>query len=530
MQLFTLRYWGVALCLLLGHGLFAQDTLAFQNFETSSTLPVWTYSGNPAGFVTGFSSPNATPPNSPLGIGGSTAWQVFSVSGGNTLTFSNQTIPSGYDTIRVSFRLAAMNLNGSSGGPDNLDYVLVAYSTNGGSTYSNRVRVRGAVNNNCSWPYSAGSSAEVWYLPASEQVFQPVNSGLQVQDGIGYVEIAFPGSITQLSLRITPRSSSSSDHWLVDNVTLFGNKSCTNSSDSLSASVCDSYVSPSGKVFTATGTYLDTIPNTTGCDSLLTIALTVNNSSADSLVVDACNSYTSPGGTVYTASAQFTDTLTNGLGCDSLVFVDLTVNQSAADTLVEDACVSYTSPSGQVYTTSGVYVDSLTTTAGCDSVLTIDLTVQAVDTSVSRSGLTLTAQATGVTYQWINCNGGAIPGATNASFTPGANGDYAVIITDGNCSDTSTCRTVIVVGLDPAWAGSISLWPNPTQQHLNVALPEPALEGHFRILDLQGRLLQQAPLPAPSEFTVETQSLAPGMYFLELVADGRRARLRFNRQ
>ena len=92
------------------------DTLAYQNFEINPAAPTWTYTGTPAGFSAGFSSSNATSPNSPIGVDGSRAWQVFSVSNGNPLTFANQIIPSGYDSIKVSFRLAAMNLNGAFGG------------------------------------------------------------------------------------------------------------------------------------------------------------------------------------------------------------------------------------------------------------------------------------------------------------------------------------------------------------------------------------------------------------------------------
>lgn len=53
--------------------------------------------------------------------------------------------------------------------------------------------------------------------------------------------------------------------------------SCTPSSSSISETACDSYTSPSGKYsWISTGTYLDTIPNAGGCDSVITISLTVN--------------------------------------------------------------------------------------------------------------------------------------------------------------------------------------------------------------------------------------------------------------
>lgn len=197
-------------------------TLAAQDFEDTPATPTWTYTGTPNALVSGFSAATATPASSPLGIGGSQAWHVVSVSGGNPLVFSNQSIPPGFDRVVARFRLAAMNLNGSTGGPDDLDYVLVEYSFDAGTTFVARLRVRGAVANNCSWAYDATGVASVPHLPATEQVFQPANSGLQTEFGYSTVEIVFPGTITQLTLRITPRSSSSSDSWLIDNLELVG--------------------------------------------------------------------------------------------------------------------------------------------------------------------------------------------------------------------------------------------------------------------------------------------------------------------
>lgn len=196
--------------------------LVVQDFENTPALPTWTYTGTPNALISGFSSTTATPASSPLGIGGSQAWHVVSVSGGNPLVFSNQSIPPGFDRVIARFRLAAMNLNGSTGGPDDLDYVLVEYSLDDGASFVARLRVRGAVANNCSWAYDATGVASVPHLPATEQVFQPATSGLQTEFGYSNVEIVFPGTITQLTLRITPRSSTSTDSWLIDDLELVG--------------------------------------------------------------------------------------------------------------------------------------------------------------------------------------------------------------------------------------------------------------------------------------------------------------------
>ena len=42
-----------------------------------------------------------------------------------------------------------------------------------------------------------------------------------------------------------------------------------NTTSIISESSCAPYVSPSGKIFSASGTYSDTIPNSSGCDSII---------------------------------------------------------------------------------------------------------------------------------------------------------------------------------------------------------------------------------------------------------------------
>ncbi len=144
---------------------------------------------------------------------------------------------------------------------------------------------------------------------------------------------------------------------------------------SIIETACDSYISPSGKTWTISGTYQDTIPNEAGCDSVITIELTVNSSSASSISETVCDSYTSPSGKTWITSGTYLDTIPNAAGCDSVITVELTVNGSSTSSLTETACDSYISPSGKIWTSSGTYLDTIPNAAGCDSVITIDLTV-----------------------------------------------------------------------------------------------------------------------------------------------------------
>ena len=364
--------------LLSSGSLFAQlavDTIAYQDFEVTPAAPVWSYTGVLADVQSGNASPISCIPNTPLGINSSQAWHVAQVSGGNPITFDNTLINPGYDSIRVNFKLAGLNLNGPTGGPDNLDYVLVEYSIDNGATFVSRLRVRGSVVSNSFWAYDATGVAAVQYLPASETTFEPTTSGLQVAEGYSFCEISFPGNISQVMIRITPRSSTSTDSWLVDNLVLTGEIFCAPSTNSITEITCDSYTAPSGAIYTSSAIFDDTIPNASGCDSIITIDLTVSSSSLSSITEITCDSYTAPSGAIYTSSAIFDDIISNSSGCDSTITIDLTVNSSSSSSITETSLDVYTAPSGATYTTSGIYEDTILNAAGCDSIITIDLTM-----------------------------------------------------------------------------------------------------------------------------------------------------------
>lgn len=141
---------------------------------------------------------------------------------------------------------------------------------------------------------------------------------------------------------------------------------------------------------------------------------------------------------------------------------------------VHAACNSYTWIDGNTYTSSNnTATHTLTNAAGCDSVVTLDLTINTVDNTITDNSPTLTANAVGATYQWLDCNDGysIINGETEQSFTTSNNGNYAVIVTENNCTDTSQCLTVSNVGLPKSQYGEkISVFPNPTSGFINIDL------------------------------------------------------------
>jgi hypothetical protein len=206
-----------------GECLEAVVLLARQDFELTPATPAWNFTGEPV-YRDGYSAENAAPAQSAIGIGGSRAWEATAISGGVAIDLDNVTIPDGFDSARLRFRLAAMNLSGSGGGPDNLDWVLVSLSVDGGEHFYDRLRIRGAASDNSVWGYDATGVASVAHSPESETMLQPSESGLQTSLGYSTVEVTFDGSVTQVQVRLTARSSSSSDTWLIDDVELLAER------------------------------------------------------------------------------------------------------------------------------------------------------------------------------------------------------------------------------------------------------------------------------------------------------------------
>ena len=96
--------------------------------------------------------------------------------------------------------------------------------------------------------------------------------------------------------------------------------------ETITANVCDSYTSPSGKTWTTSNTYSDTIANTAGCDSVITVNLTVRNKTTETITANVCDTYTSPSGRhTWFETGIYKDTIPNAAGCDSILTINLTV-------------------------------------------------------------------------------------------------------------------------------------------------------------------------------------------------------------
>lgn len=177
---------------------------------------------------------------------------------------------------------------------------------------------------------------------------------------------------------------------------------------------CSGQYTFNGQQLTQSGTYLDTLTSVHGCDSIVTINLTIGNTPVANAGqnIFVCSgetgnlglgaqvglNYTWSPATGLSASNVANPTVvlsnvntgwpivqtytltvtdnTSALGCTTTDQVDVTISPSyqiqVADTLCNGGPFVL---NGQSYTQTGIYIDSSLTTTGCDSLITINISI-----------------------------------------------------------------------------------------------------------------------------------------------------------
>ena len=150
--------------------------------------------------------------------------------------------------------------------------------------------------------------------------------------------------------------------------------------DTISVVVCDGesfMVGNDSYTYSKSGSYDITIPSVDGCDSIVTVNLTVKPSHNISIYDTICDGRTYVwDGVQYTETGTYTKIYTNHYGCDSIVTLYLTISSPYNDEFSIFTCANepYTWD-GRTYTKTGVYTHKYSSVDGCDSVVTLNLTV-----------------------------------------------------------------------------------------------------------------------------------------------------------
>jgi len=140
-----------------------------------------------------------------------------------------------------------------------------------------------------------------------------------------------------------------------------------------------------GQELASPGVYRDTLPTINGCDSMVILNLKVDNRYETELNKSICmgDSFSFNDQTLTTTGVYQTEFVAVN-GCDSIVTLNLVVNAVEFTAINEEICAgSSRSFNGQALTSAGVYLDTLATQNGCDSVIELTLTIAPILESAS---------------------------------------------------------------------------------------------------------------------------------------------------
>ena len=165
--------------------------------------------------------------------------------------------------------------------------------------------------------------------------------------------------------------------------------------------------------------------------------------------------------------------------------------------------------------TAGMYTYTITDGAGCQSTGSVTITEpNSIDVAIMSSGATITTNnSTATSYQWMDCNSNTIISMeTGQSFTAIANGDYAVIITEGFCVDTSVCFNVTAMGMTESEKNEqISIFPNPNSGVFTI---KASFKGTYTIANELGQKIKAFDLNADNNYSISIDGLSNGVYFI----------------
>lgn len=273
---------------------------------------------------------------------------------------------------------------------------------------------------------------------------------------------------------------------------------------------CDAYTWLDGNTYTEsiqgpTASFTDVY----GCENAtVTLDLTILHSSSSEDSIVACDTYTWVNGQTYTESTnEPTMTYTNAVGCDSVVTLNLTVYHSVYQVDERVACDTFTWINGESYSEStNTPSVSYTSAQGCDSVVTLHLTVyHSVETedflAICEDDLPFVY---GDTVFDVNT-----PPFSTYSF------QYTTI--DG-CDSIVTLYLTVTVGIDDRqMENNLMVWPNPTSGLVQLRFSDnmPASGLDIYIYDIYGRLIQSKHCLS-EQFTLDLNPYAQGVYILRV--------------
>ncbi|PJA06149.1 MAG: hypothetical protein COX70_10170 [Flavobacteriales bacterium CG_4_10_14_0_2_um_filter_32_8] len=313
------------------------------------------------------------------------------------------------------------------------------------------------------------------------------------------------------------------------NITIYPSIPITNTNQSIcqddSVLVFNNYQS-------VAGTYYDSLQSINGCDSVLSITLSVNpvylsNTNDTICQGDSILIY----GNYENTAGVYYDTLQTIFGCDSVLATTLFLNANFNTSQNQEICQGDSIMLGGLYQTiGGLYYDSLQTINGCDSILSTTLTVNSLP-NVTLSNFnpdTICSNSNVVTLPNGSPSGGVYSGTgvNGNTFDPNSAGlgTHSVIYTYSDInscinSDSTFITVEQCVGIaDLAKDLGILIYPNPNTGLFTIEKSsELDKEVKVSLLDATSRVIINKIIPkGQQKIEMDITSYSKGVYYLQL--------------
>ncbi|TSJ48029.1 T9SS type A sorting domain-containing protein [Fluviicola chungangensis] len=281
---------------------------------------------------------------------------------------------------------------------------------------------------------------------------------------------------------------------------------------------------------TAPFVHIDSLVALNGMDSIIRyeVSVPLNHESDHYITICQGGEYEIPNDTILTGiqpNYSYTQIISSPNACDSFAHYHFFVTPPPAASAIHfiSACQgeNVILPDGSIITnvqTSQQVIIALQSVSGCDSLVSVAMQVAALNTDITLSGNSLyTSNLSGASFQWVNCNANfaAIPGETSPVFTPTANGNYAVIVTDNGCSDTSACFLYTNLSINEL-DQSISVYPNPTTDKALITFENIIGSANIEVYSGDGRKILEIPAEGIIQYELDLSPFEKGTYFVRI--------------
>ena len=143
-----------------------------------------------------------------------------------------------------------------------------------------------------------------------------------------------------------------------------------------------------------------------------------------------------------------------------------------------------------------------------------------INTAVTQTGTSLSADAAGMdAYQWVDCDNSYadIVGENSQEFIPSVSGNYAVIIDNDGCTDTSSCY-LFTVGLEEFAVQYFSVYPNPAHDVITINPSVNETVGNIEVLNIFGQVIDVVQMHGKTDLNIS--GYPAGLYIVQMKETG----------